>query len=130
MSLIESFDTLISEIGTSKIHKAHIALLKETIQTIVDENESLKKENARLVEENAKLRGEIAEKTVLDEFVEERGILFKKKPGGGYHETPYCPRCRLPMASGFPGFPLQCLPCKHIADITRGGIPDLLKRLP
>jgi hypothetical protein len=65
-----------------------------------------------------------------DEFVEARGALFKRKPGGGYHEVVYCPSCKMPLSSFGGEFPYVCDKCQVCLDFFLKDVPTILKELP
>jgi hypothetical protein len=52
-----------------------------------------------------------------DIFVRERGVLWKRRPGGSFHDEPYCPSCKLPLHPFPPGSDdmLACPKCIFIA---------------
>ncbi|HYT60243.1 MAG TPA: hypothetical protein VEL06_08730 [Haliangiales bacterium] len=76
----------------ASIHESRIALMTE--------NAELKRKLAAL-----ELRVADAEKRAsqqqadLEQFVEHRGALFKRKPDGGFHEAVYCPKCHTSTSS-------------------------------
>jgi len=62
------------------------------------EIEALKQENARLVKEVGEIKEQLAKYAAADDFVEESGVLFKKKSRDAYSESAYCPTCKRPMS--------------------------------
>jgi len=130
--IFDLIEKLITEHGSASIQKVHIDLLKDQAHLLVDENNALKVRVAELEELNHSLSKDLEEKQTRDEFVEHRGMLFKRDSKGGYIEAVYCPKCQGPMGAGFNNFPFQCLSCKIIADFKPGDLsirilPELKK---
>jgi hypothetical protein len=96
------------------------------------DNEDLKKENARIVKENAELKQHFARQQKSEEFVEARGALFKRLPGGGYSESPYCPSCHKTMFCFESMFPYECSnkSCGHVANFKGNELTNVLNGLP
>ena len=88
---------------------------------------TVKQEGGTLVEE-------AGEKGVPSDLVEAEGGFWKKKPDGGYEQTPYCVDCRLPMRPYPPGVVepefLACPECNTIAPFKPDKIKEILARLP
>lgn len=129
-NIFELIEKLITERGSASIQRVHIDLLKDQATFLVDENNALKARVAELEELNHRLSKELESNLKRDEFVEHRGMLFKRDSKGGFLETVYCPKCHGPMGAGFKNFPFQCLNCKVIADfkpgdLSRNIIPEL-----
>jgi hypothetical protein len=101
----------------------------KTLRSFIDESKvnlkatssNRKRQNRKLTQKNTELK---------DEFVEARGALFKRKPGGGYHETVYCPSCKMPLSSFGGDFPYSCDRCKVHLDFFLQDLPTILKGLP
>src|SRR4051812_31791535 len=97
--LLGEIERFINEHGSSVVLKEHVGLLNAKLALLKEQIERLEEENAILTEKCADLEAKVAHQTASVEYVEEAGALFKKKPGGGYSETPYCPTCRSAMFS-------------------------------
>lgn len=143
--------TIISDIRASLVEWPVSDILRERIVALIERNTFLEAENAKLVAENIKLKIEIHDleadifhlknenqdmgeeisdlRMIQQEFVEARGALFKRLPGGGFDTTVYCPGCRVPL-SGFGGdFVYRCDRCDINLDFTSKDVPDILKGL-
>jgi hypothetical protein len=112
------------------------AVLRERIATLIEDKERLSKRVIELEQENAKLvklasesKRQILAAASADEFVEHRSALFKRKPGGGYSETPYCFDCKRPMSSHMGMLPYICK-CGYAADFTGADLHNVMRGLP
>jgi hypothetical protein len=112
------------------------AVLRERIAALIEDKERLTKrvieleqENARLVKQAGESKHQILAASSADQFVEHRSALFKRKPGGGYSETPYCFDCKRPMSSHMGMLPYVCK-CGYAADFTGHQLRDVMRGLP
>lgn len=99
MGLLDYLDKLVTEHGSAAVLDKHLAFVREQAQALEKQVADLQSEKATLKKRVADLQAQIASKTALDDFVECRGALFKRKPTGGYHHAVFCPDCRGPMSS-------------------------------
>src|SRR5438552_15570882 len=99
MRLIDLINQLINEHGSATIMGERLNLARDQAQALEKQLAALVVENAALKQRVAQLEQQVAAQTALEEFVECRGALFKRKPGGGYHLAVYCPHCNKPVAS-------------------------------
>lgn len=131
MGIISDIREALKEIPLSDILRERLTSAERTIEQLEKENVNLKQENARLKEQNNKFVEQLAQFRISrDEFVEARGALFKRKIGGGYHETVYCPGCKMPLSSFGGDFPYSCDRCKIYLDFFLNDVPNILKGLP
>lgn len=131
MGIISDIREALKEIPLSDILRERLTTAVRTIEQLEKENVNLKQENARLKEQNNKIVEQLEQFRISrDEFVEARGALFKRKPGGGYHEAVYCPRCKMPLSSFGGDFPYSCDRCKIHLDFSLSDVPNILKGLP
>jgi hypothetical protein len=103
-------------------------LLQDQLQLVVQENVNLKKENARLKKQHKELAVQLEKYSLPEQFVEHRGVLFRKS-GGRYSESPYCPVCKILMSSMEPSVPFFCNKCGHMASLTPLDIPEAMEML-
>jgi hypothetical protein len=89
----------ITEHGSSAVLDKHLAFVREQALALEKQVNDLQRENDNLKKHVADLLAKVTSKTALDEFVECRGALFKRKPTGGYHNAVFCPDCRGTMTS-------------------------------
>jgi hypothetical protein len=119
--------TVLGDLAAGRISAERIAFLKDRLDAMDREKAELKQEAAELRAENAELDQKLraqAKAPSQDEFVEASGALFKRKPGGGYHEVVYCPRCRASVRFE-PGFEAYlCATCDWGADFKHAGLPQ------
>ena len=87
-----------------------------------------------LMHENERLRRQISalksKEAAVDKvyFVEHEGALFKRRVGGGFHTTVYCPRCKNACAAS-DGTHYTCPTCRWTAAFSKKDIAGLLKEL-
>lgn len=89
------------------------AVLRERLDRAGDEEKALhdriralEEENAHLKKDVENLTRQVQEQSAASEYIECRGAIFKRKPGGLYEGVVYCPGCRKPAA---------CLPTQMVA---------------
>ena len=120
---------MLKEVPLSAVLKERLALVQDQLSFASDEKAKLQEELAQAKEEIARLRQQVAAQAVAEEFVEEQGALFKRKPGGGYHEVVYCPWCRF-ATKPEPSFDMfRCAPCKWHSPFAPIELKTILARL-
>lgn len=130
MNLPDAIEKLITEHGSATILRDHLALVRDQAKAVVEENEKLKRRVVELEDVVRSLTTELRSKKTEEEFVEHRGALFKKKPGGGYHLAVYCPNCRQPAGSIHAVMPFSCGQRHWSSAFTSGDLEKILKELP
>lgn len=130
MALLELLNRLIVEHGSSQILREHLSLLKTQAESLMKEKAALQDENARLNQRVAELQKQLLAQSRADEFVEERGALFKRKSNGGYHEAVFCPGCHGPMSSTQQMLNFRCGKCGVIVNFNGNRLAAILKELP
>ena len=119
----------ITEHGSAKILKEHLALLQSKISTLKEEVSKLERDNTALKIRNAELEAQVTTAKTDDEFVEKMGALFKRKPGGGYHKAVYCPKCRTSTAP-FPEWGEYNCKCGWFSWFQRSELDEIIQSLP
>lgn len=132
--MLDSANKLLLAIGslpTVGVKNAHIDLLKQRLDFVLEDMAHLIKENARLTQENQELENKMAANTAPAEYTEHRGALFKRKPGGGYADQPVCPVCHAAMFSFQNLFEFECgdKHCARAANFTGNDIPSIMQEL-
>jgi regulator of replication initiation timing len=122
-------ERLITEHGSAAILKEHVTLLKAKLDMLKDEFSKLEKENSQLKQRVSELERQVAGEAELNQFVEERGALFKRKVGDGYHNAVYCPRCHKSTSPFPPGAEFNCV-CGWASSFTEDELPRIISRLP
>jgi hypothetical protein len=128
--LVELINGWIVERGSAVVQEKHIAFLRDQIVALENQVAALQEENAQLKHKAESETEKNLTNSAANEFVEHRGLLFKRKPEGGYHLAAYCPSCRISLASGRPHFPLQCSKCKFMSDVRGNAIQIVISELP
>lgn len=113
-----------------------VAALQSEHADIHEKRISLMTENAELKQRIAGLEMALTEskrklsedQRQRDEFVEHRGALFKRMPGGGFHEAVYCPNCKRSTGSLDRMIPYSCT-CGWLATFEPYKLPNVLKEI-
>ncbi len=138
MNPIELFDKLINEHGSSTILRERIELLKDHFMVLANKEVQLTAEITKLTKENSQLahrlhelENQLSAVAVTQQFVEERGALFKRRPDGtGFHNAVYCPKCNGAASIGmFPDDPFCCDSCHWHTIFPATELPAILAGL-
>ena len=125
--------SVLSDLAGGRVSAERIAFLKDRLDAMEGEKTEMKQEVARLLAENAQLHQQLraqARPGSEQQFEEAMGAAFKRKPGGGYDRTVYCPRCRTSVRFE-PGFEAYiCATCSWAADFGLGDLEQILSGLP
>jgi len=79
------------------------AVLQDKLQELEKRFEKLEAENRELRTENNSLRSQLRTAAASSEFEDIDGLLWKKKPSGGFESKPRCPVCTShPVLFDFP----------------------------
>jgi hypothetical protein len=127
----KEFIAVLGSIQTNAALREHVALLKSHLQLIEKRFKALEEKNAKSEKRCNEMEKELARYKAAEQFEEKRGALFKRLPGGGYSETPYCPICHKSTWSFEEMFPYECSDesCGHRADFTKGEIKAVIDSL-
>jgi hypothetical protein len=96
--LLDKVEKLVVEHGSAGAQSKHIAQLRDYIEQLEKENQRLEKAVVKLSADLAEASKQLARHTSTDGYVEWKGVLIRRLPGGGYSDTPYCPTCKLPLS--------------------------------
>lgn len=127
--ILGEIERLITEHGSATILKEHLALLQTNLGLLKDEIAKREKENVDLRSRVAELEQQLKSQSVIIEFVEERGALFKRRSNGGYHNAVYCPRCHQSASPFPPGAEFNCV-CGWFSSFTERELPNIIAQLP
>ncbi len=130
MTLLGEIQKLIEEHGSSSILRERLSSWQEKLDALEKDKKALQTKLANSEKEVAELRTQLATKKAAEEFVEHRGAFFKRRPGGGYHQAVYCPRCRNPMGSLEKIAPYSCNACLIMLDFNGNALPRIMEELP
>lgn len=130
LTLLGEIQKLITEHGSAEVLKQHVGLLRDSVNSLEKKVGMLEARNAELEEANRELRNEVANKTRIAQFVEERGALFKRKPDGRYDKAVYCPTCQKPMGSLMNEMPFCCRSCHISLGFNGHELDEVMKGLP
>jgi hypothetical protein len=101
---------LLREYPALSVAKERLVLLQDKMQVLGDENEKLKKENDELRMQVVELKKQLERYIKEEVFIEDSGVLFKKKLDGNFENFAYCPTCKQAM-SEFPPRSNELLIC-------------------
>lgn len=126
MGIFDNIKNILIELPVSDILRERLLLLEAQIKIIEEENINLKKKNTELLRNLNRIEKELADIRATEQFIEHRGMLFKRKAGGGYHKAAFCPLCRAPM-----GFFVEFYTCDrcNISPINAPDIETVLREL-
>lgn len=127
--ILSEFEKLINEHGSAVILKEHLALFQSKFGLLKDEFSNLEKKNSELKARVAELEAQLSSTLKAEEYVEERGALFKRRPDGGYHNAVYCPRCHSSAFPFPPGENYNCQ-CGWSSSFTEVEINEVMSELP
>lgn len=129
VGLLEAFDKLITEHGSSTIQKERIVQLREQLERLQHEHDRLNTEHQQVLSENQRLRAELEKKSIPDEYTEHRGALFRRLTNGTIQDEAYCPACKIPMTSLGGMLPLRCSKCKREASFTGKALHKIVSEI-
>jgi hypothetical protein len=96
--ILSQLEKLIVEHGSAVVQEKHIALLREALGHLEKQIADLQRTNTDLAARLAETERQLARHTTPSEFLEWKGVLIKRLPGGGYRDTPFCPTCKIPLS--------------------------------
>jgi regulator of replication initiation timing len=130
MILLDAINKIITEHGSADVLDKHLAFVRDQAIALDKQVSQLQLENATLKQRVAHIEHEASSRAAEQEFVECRGALFKRKPGGGYHMAVYCPRCHMPMVSLMDHTPFNCGACRVGVSFTGLQLRAVMRELP
>ena len=125
MGLLSGIERLINEHGSATILKERLELLRDQAKALESTVADLQRRNAALEARVAELQSEVVPK----QFIEHRGVLFKRGGSGVVEETVYCPSCRTAMNALDDELPFRCSRCKFLAPFTGQELPKVLSEI-
>jgi len=128
-TLLDAFEKLITEHGSSAILRDRIELLRDQAAAVEKDLRECRTRCAELEKLKSALQVSLHEMRAIGQFVEHRGGLFKRKASGGFHEAVYCPSCRKPMFSLDDQLPYDCASCQIILDFNGSELPSVLEEV-
>jgi hypothetical protein len=131
MGLVDLVEKSINERGSAAVMEKRLSLVKEEAAALEKKNGEMAREVERLKKENAELNRRLGAATKAEEFVEEFGAAFKRRPDGTFHEAIYCPSHHTPAGSPEGGFPYSCSNpnCSWVSNITPNTLKSTILKL-
>lgn len=129
MGLLNMFNKLITEHGSASIQKERVQLFQEQVELIDKENVSLRAENDSLKKQVKSLKSRIEEQKNHDDYINFKGVYFKRLPSGKFDEIPYCPKCKSGMYGLESFFPFTCGSCDIMSGFTQGEYEGIMEEL-
>jgi hypothetical protein len=120
---------LLQGIPLNAVLKERLALAEQKFNALEKENKELRGQVEALTAENASLKEERDSLRTEEEFVERRGVAWKKEPDG--HYLPCCPKCKTALSKIPPWKPdtLKCSSCKFVAPFHPREVAEIAKSL-
>ena len=115
---------------------AEISQIQALISQIQSLMATIQSENAALLSENLDLKKSISDLERIqstpktkstEEFIEFKGVSFKRKPSGGFFDSPYCPTCNNAMWSTEKIFPFMCGKCSTASSFNQGELTSVFE---
>lgn len=119
------FADILKEIPTTSVARERMALAEQKYEMLERENEVLKQETARLKGDLESLRRQVPS----TEWVEARGVAFKRRSDGTLEPDAYCPDCKRAMRALDPEMPLRCSKCKYLAPFETPRLAEIISVL-
>ena len=99
-----TIDSVKAEIGTVEAHLRFVETQKtEAIERFARAEQALADRDERLARAETQLRDAQEKLRVyesLTDFVEWKGALIKRRHPDGFHDVPFCMKCRMALANG------------------------------
>lgn len=111
----------LKDVPISEVVKQRLALKEEQFDELKQKNEEFVKRIGILEAENTELKKKLKTQDKRERFVDFRGVLWKRKLGGGFECIPFCPSCNYVMTATISGY--ICRRCRietsmHDADVA------------
>jgi regulator of replication initiation timing len=124
--MLEMFEKLINEHGSSTILKERIELINDKYEILETKLANSEKENDLLKQEVESLKDKLSTQKLEQSFVEYMGVKFKRKPSGGFEKAAYCQKCNGGMFALDPSMPFVCGACGSTAGFNGGQLSKVL----
>lgn len=112
MGIVKDIQDLLVGVPINPVLRERLQLIQDAEKALKERIRALEEENADLKKAACEMAQQIQAHVALAEYVEHAGALFKRKPGGGYHLSVYCPSCKKPTSTI--GGMVMCAPCSWI----------------
>lgn len=109
--------------------REHIDLLKTRLALVEKELAEAKALNAKLEQDVGALHEQLGRESVARKFTHERGAEFLKRPGGGYHQAVYCPKCLASARALDSRHVYHCVPCRWSASFGPQQLAGIIAEL-
>lgn len=119
---------ILQGIPVNAVLRERIELAAERLKAAEEKNVELQKKVTALEKDNRKLKNQVSEKAKLNEFIEHRGALFKRKGANGYHNAVFCRKCKGTMISLEGVLPYSC-DCGACVDFTGNQLASVMGEL-
>src|SRR4051812_43244166 len=109
MGLTKDIADLLASIPVNAVLRERVTEIKTRCEALEQKVIDLEKQNCRLVQENAELNGKLLAKGSPEQWINSRGVRFKKTAKGGIEPDAYCARCDDTTLFAIDNdFPLSC----------------------
>lgn len=128
--LTSPIEKLIIEHGSAAVRQDIISLVKEQLGIANQKISELEKSNAELSQKVNDLEKTLAAAVVPKDFIEHRGVLFRRVNGSISLTDVYCPTCKIVMFSIGGGLPFMCSKCKFQAGFNGMQLSEVVSSMP
>jgi hypothetical protein len=117
----------LKDIPVSAAIKERLALKEEQFNELKTENGELTKRIGALEAENSELKSKLRIHEDKDRFVDYRGVFWKRKLGGGFEATPFCPSCTFVMHIYVKSY--ECRRCNIKTFVGPQQVPNIISEI-
>jgi hypothetical protein len=128
MGLFKDIQDALASIPLNAVLRERLARAGDDEEALHDRIRALEEENSCLKKAVAELTTQIQKQFAASEYVEHAGALFKRKPGGGYHLSIYCPSCQK-AAAFMPSGMVACGACGWIWRLKKSALHMCISEL-
>ena len=118
--LLAQLQKLIAEHASAEVLEKHLALVKDQLKLVTDENVQLKNKVAENLSEIAQLNEQVAAYAAAQKDVHYKRAVFRRNSEGRYSESPRCPNCGKVLSRSIMSRFLTCVPCSHTSEVVAG----------
>ena len=130
--LLGTLASLLASLGNAQsvgVVRERLALVQDQLALVHQETVTLRAENQRLAQQLDRAKAQLSAHVRTQQFVEQRGALFKPDPAGGYQRVVYCPKCQHSTSAFPPGETFVCDECQWFSSFTENQLATVLDEL-
>ncbi|WP_431475209.1 hypothetical protein RVM24_07680 [Marinobacter sp. KM021] len=124
--MLSMIEKLINEHGSSAILKERLELINDKYEALEEKLENSEKENELLRQELELMKAQVNTQKIEQAYIEYKGVKFKRKPSGGFEDSPYCLKCSGGMFALEDFMPFVCGSCGSTAGFKGSQLKSVL----